>query len=203
VPHQCLKCGKIFEDGSPELLKGCPHCGGNRFFYTKKALDENAREQIQKEVGKDINEQLVNMLGKQSGDLVDHAGNWVNMKPKDIRKALSTHIKEQPVVTKTPEESDTQEQQRNQEKIVQSPFSQYTLVEDESYRQEQLKRCLPQKNRDEHPETIGIRPPGEYEIDIKGLLEHQPIIIEKDGSYTIHLPSAFKQFQQKQEKNKK
>jgi len=78
VPHQCLKCGAVFEDGSPQLLKGCPQCGGNRFFYTKQALDENQREQIQKEVGKDINEQLVNMLGSQSNDLVDQAGNWVN-----------------------------------------------------------------------------------------------------------------------------
>jgi len=197
VPHQCLKCGEIFEDGSPQLLKGCPNCGGNRFFYTKEALDENAREQIQQEIGKDINEQLVDMLGSQSNDLVDNAGNWVNMKPKDIRKALSSHIKEKPVVTPADEKSKNTSDQKSD---VYSKFPQYTLIEDDSYRKEQIARCLPQKNRDEHPETIGIRPPGEYQIDIKGLLEHQPIIIEKDGSYTIHLPSAFKQFQK--EKNK-
>lgn len=192
MPHQCLKCGEIFEDGSPQLLKGCPHCGGNRFFYTKKALDENAREQIQKDVGKDINEQLVDMLGSQQNDLVDQAGNWVNMKPKDIRKALSSHIKDNPVVTSTNKKNEEQNSQKN---FDYSHCPQYTLIEDESYRKKQLERCLTKKNRTEHPETIGIRPPGEYEIDIKGLLEHQPIIIEKDGSYTIHLPSAFKQFQ--------
>jgi len=201
VPHQCLKCGAIFEDGSPELLKGCPQCGGNRFFYTKKALDETAREEIQKEVGKDINEQLVNMLGSQNNDLVDQAGNWVNMKPKDIRKALSSHINEQPIITPTNKEKKTIKPEVKQKNYAKYP--QYTLVEDESYRQEQLNRCIPKKNKSAHPETIGIRPPGEYEIDIKGLLEHQPIIIEKDGSYTIHLPSAFKQFQKKYEKNKK
>ncbi|MEA2055536.1 MAG: Zn-ribbon containing protein, partial [Candidatus Thermoplasmatota archaeon] len=27
MPHQCLKCGKIFEEGSTQLLKGCPDCG--------------------------------------------------------------------------------------------------------------------------------------------------------------------------------
>lgn len=199
MPHQCLKCGEIFEDGSPQLLKGCPHCGGNRFFYTKKALDENAREQIQKEIGKDINEQLVDMLGSQSNDLVDKAGNWVNMKPKDIRKALSNHIQEQPIVTPTHKD---QENKKKQESVDYSTFPQYSLVEDESYRLQQINRCLPKKNKNEHPETIGIRPPGEYEIDIKGLLEHQPIIIEKDGSYTIHLPSAFKQFQKEHEKKK-
>lgn len=200
MPHQCLKCGEIFEDGSPQLLKGCPQCGGNRFFYTKTALDENAREQIQQEVGKDINDQLVDMLGSQSNDLVDHAGNWVNMKPRDIRKALSSHIKEKPIVTPT---KDTNKNIDDPMTINYSKFPQYSLVEDDTYRKQQIARCIPQKNRENHPETIGIRPPGEYEIDIKGLLEHQPIIIEKDGSYTIHLPSAFKQFQKEHEKNKK
>jgi len=199
MPHQCLKCGEIFKDGSPELLKGCPHCGGNRFFYTKKALDETEREKIQKEVGKNINEQLVNMLGSQSNEFVDESGNWVNMKPKDIRKALSSHIKDKPVVRPTKEKMKKIDEQKTKKY---SNFSQYTLVEDESYRQRQLARALPKKNKSQHPETIGIRPPGEYEIDIKGLLEHQPIIIEKDGSYTIHLPSAFKQFQKENEKEK-
>ena len=41
------------------------------------------------------------------------------------------------------------------------------------------------------PETIDIEKPGKYNIDIKGLLEEEPIIIQKDGSYTIHLPSIF------------
>ena len=36
MPHQCLKCGKIFEEGSTQLLKGCPDCDGNRFFFTKE-----------------------------------------------------------------------------------------------------------------------------------------------------------------------
>ncbi|MCK5301279.1 MAG: hypothetical protein KAJ21_05185, partial [Thermoplasmatales archaeon] len=37
-----------------------------------------------------------------------------------------------------------------------------------------------------------IEKPGKYVIDIKGLLEEEPIIIQKDGTYTIHLPSIFK-----------
>lgn len=195
MPHQCLKCGAVFEDGSPQLLKGCPSCGGNRFFYTKQALDENERERIQEEVGKDLNEQLIDMLGDHNTELKDHAGNWVTMKPKDIRKALSSHINENPVVS--PIKSSSKEETKT---VVDTKFSQYTLVEDESYRQKQLKRCLPKEDRTNRPETIGIKPPGQYEIDIKGLLEHQPIIIEKDGSYTIHLPSAFKQFRKKEEK---
>ncbi|MCK5113076.1 MAG: hypothetical protein KAQ84_05980, partial [Thermoplasmatales archaeon] len=42
-----------------------------------------------------------------------------------------------------------------------------------------------------------IEKPGKYSIDIKGLLEEEPIIIQKDGSYTIHLPSVFKMIDKK------
>jgi len=54
MPHQCLKCGRVFEEGSSQLLKGCPDCGGNRFFFTKQPLDENERDTISNEVSKDI-----------------------------------------------------------------------------------------------------------------------------------------------------
>lgn len=34
MPHQCTGCGYTFEDGSKEMLSGCPECGGNKFqFY--------------------------------------------------------------------------------------------------------------------------------------------------------------------------
>lgn len=194
MPHQCLKCGEIFEDGSPQLLKGCPNCNGNRFFYTKKALDTTEREKFQKEIGNDINDQLVNILGQHTNDIVDRAGNWITMNPKEIRKALSSHIKENSVISPV----NTQDDDTGHKSfILDKKHQHYSLIEDETYRKRQLDRCLPKEDRNDHPETIGIKPPGEYEIDIKGLLEHQPIIIEKDGSYTIHLPSAFKQFQKK------
>ena len=60
MPHQCLKCGRVFEDGSPQLLKGCPDCGGNRFFFTKKPLDEKERTIISQKVNRDITEKIIN-----------------------------------------------------------------------------------------------------------------------------------------------
>lgn len=36
MPHKCTHCEKIFEDGSPEILKGCPACGGKKFLYVKE-----------------------------------------------------------------------------------------------------------------------------------------------------------------------
>jgi len=33
MPHQCTNCGHVFDDGSKEMLSGCPDCGGNKFQY--------------------------------------------------------------------------------------------------------------------------------------------------------------------------
>ena len=54
MPHQCLKCGFVFEEGSSQLLKGCPGCGGNRFFFTKQPLNELERDVMSKEIGQDL-----------------------------------------------------------------------------------------------------------------------------------------------------
>jgi predicted nucleic acid-binding Zn-ribbon protein len=33
MPHQCTNCGRAFDDGSKEMLSGCPDCGGNKFQF--------------------------------------------------------------------------------------------------------------------------------------------------------------------------
>jgi len=33
MPHQCTDCGRTFDDGSKQMLSGCPDCGGNKFQY--------------------------------------------------------------------------------------------------------------------------------------------------------------------------
>ena len=182
MPHQCLSCGSLFQDGSPQLLKGCPQCGGNRFFYTKHPLDEQEREAIKKEIGKDINEQLIDLLGKHQPDIIDRSGKWITMKPKDVRKALEQHLPNKNVKTDHP--------RRLEKNKTIDPF-------DKDYRNERLSQLQNNTSSSDEPETITIEPPGKYRIDVKGLLENQPIIIHKDGSYTIHLPSAFKMIQRK------
>ena len=47
------------------------------------------------------------------------------------------------------------------------------------------------KERPKSAAVVNVVEKGVYEIDIKALLEKSPIIIQKDGSYLIHLPSLF------------
>ena len=39
MPHQCTGCGERFEDGSKEMLSGCPECGGNKFQFRPESAD--------------------------------------------------------------------------------------------------------------------------------------------------------------------
>ena len=49
IPHQCVKCGEIYQDGSNEILKGCK-CGAKLFFFIRKEKLEQAQKEI-----KDLN----------------------------------------------------------------------------------------------------------------------------------------------------
>ena len=172
MPHQCLKCGLVFEEGSAQLLKGCPECGGNRFFFTKEPLDEQQRSEITEKVGKDINSAIMDLMDTHGEGVVDKSGNWVKIKPKDVRKAMEKHL--------------------GKEKIVPDSKENIEIITDDEYRKEAIEKVEAETEKTPTPETIDIEKPGKYNIDLKGLLEEEPIIIQKDGSYTIHLPSIFK-----------
>jgi uncharacterized protein len=165
MPHQCLKCGKVFEEGSSQLLKGCETCGGNRFFFTKEPLNEEERKEMMERLGKDIDSAITELMD----DVVDNSGNWVKVKPTDIRKAMEKHIPEK-----------------------QKMIADKKEVTDEEHRKAIIEKIKAETKKPDTPGTIDVEAPGKYKIDLKGLLEEEPIIVQKDGSYTIHLPSVFK-----------
>lgn len=33
MPHECTTCGRTFDNGSKQMLSGCPDCGGNKFQF--------------------------------------------------------------------------------------------------------------------------------------------------------------------------
>jgi len=64
MPHQCVRCGKLYDDGAEEILKGCP-CGGRLFFYiNKKKLEES------KNIVTDLTTQEKNEIEKDVFDLI-------------------------------------------------------------------------------------------------------------------------------------
>jgi len=43
MPHKCVRCGKVYSDGSHEILSGCS-CGAKLFFYVRKEKIDEAEE---------------------------------------------------------------------------------------------------------------------------------------------------------------
>ena len=44
MAHQCVRCNKMYEDGSNQILKGCIDCGGKFFFFVRNEHIEKAKE---------------------------------------------------------------------------------------------------------------------------------------------------------------
>lgn len=60
MPHKCTKCGREFRDGSVEILRGCPSCGGKKFLYVsdrvrnEDVLEEKPIEKIAEETKQEV-----------------------------------------------------------------------------------------------------------------------------------------------------
>ncbi len=60
MPHKCTKCGREFRDGSTEILKGCPSCGGKKFLYVREehrhrdVLEEKTIPEIARETKEEV-----------------------------------------------------------------------------------------------------------------------------------------------------
>ena len=70
--HQCVKCGRMFEDASNELLKGCSDCGGRFFFFIRKERLEQTRQVIKDlsiEQKQDIEKDAMEIIGNADNDM--------------------------------------------------------------------------------------------------------------------------------------
>ena len=60
MPHKCTQCGREFKEGSTEILKGCPSCGGKKFLYVRRddihkdVLEEKSIEKLAEETKEEI-----------------------------------------------------------------------------------------------------------------------------------------------------
>jgi predicted nucleic acid-binding Zn-ribbon protein len=222
MPHQCLQCGKVFPSGSSEILKGCSVCGGKRFFYTEEPISSDQREVLKEQANQDVKSLIRDMLTqrepftKYTSD--DHAElgrpkgeEWVKVttqgKPKSPSEPpLAKPVKRQPV-DEAPGPAEMVETEVKEGAKVSKKGK---LKPIRTKRRKPLKRRkVPRakkvpvppeariKVKEIEPDIINILEPGVYEIDLKRLLEESPIIVQKEGTYFVHLPSVFEKVKKK------
>ena len=67
MPHRCVRCGHMYDDGAEEILKGC-NCGSRLFFFVKQKDLEEADEIIENLTDSDkkqIEDDVYEIIGVQ------------------------------------------------------------------------------------------------------------------------------------------
>ena|SRR3989339_1130199 len=71
MPHQCVRCSALYDDGSKEILLGCSKCKSKIFFYIKKERLEQLKESTVKLTKKDkeqIEKDIFEIVGVKPED---------------------------------------------------------------------------------------------------------------------------------------
>lgn len=299
MPHQCLKCGQAFAEGSREILKGCSACSGTRFFFTREPLGQAEREELLRKSSRELKQLLHDLAdaggprpreaeaagfrgteARANGPAKDVNGKeWVPIDAKNLRAMLNEAMAEEkaaravamPSVRDYVEKkalelgpipwpgraasapSEPEPDPSTEGRIVPKKLSATYKHKDELRFDEKrgwgeippakpkqagkaaapppqapppkagpkatpalrpnppllpeapatptpLGPDLSKWQEGKAPEVVSIRSPGQYEIDVEGLLSHQPIVVAKDGTYMIHLPSVFEELEKRSKK---
>jgi predicted nucleic acid-binding Zn-ribbon protein len=124
---------------------------------------------MSKGIGQDLTTKIMALAVEKNKGTLKGTETWITLKPKDLRKMIEDQIEQEPA----------------EEINLGEPIS-------DDQRKAIIEKIKAEVDHSDTPETIGVEQPGKYHIDLKGLLEKEPIVIQKDGTYTIHLPSLFK-----------
>lgn len=69
-------------------------------------------------------------------------------------------------------------------------------LKDEPFEEEAQEEASPESEGG-RPETVEVLEQGVYDLDVRRLLEKNPIVVYKDGSYSLHLPSLMESLDKK------
>ncbi len=207
MPHQCLKCGSVFADGSPEILRGCPECKGTRFFYTEKALPDEERNRLKEQATKDIKYLIREMMTGETQPMdIQKVGlekdEWVSLgarsKAEPGKAEGPRKIKVGKDMVKSVEDLVFKEKDASKKFRIASKADDHKQVKETVISQKAAKEKVSKgpeaktPKKEQRVDVISIIDDGVYDIDVEKLLENSPIIMQRDGSYLVHLPSVFK-----------
>jgi len=107
MPHQCVRCGQIYDDGSETILKGCG-CKGRLFFYIKKEklreieAGANLTVEEKKQIEEDIFDLVGSKIDKDRPVVLDFEAIRV-LKPGQYELDLVHLFKDEPLIFKLEE----------------------------------------------------------------------------------------------------
>lgn len=181
MPHQCTNCEYLVEDGSQEMLSGCPECDGNKFQFRPGGWEPREDEE---------GEAAAVESQENGGDEIIDASESTAQSTARSEVVSSSDM---PSVSAWPGESEMVEQE-----TVESSAGEESEPEDpyerEAWKEEQKAEVSLDALRQElnrQFESIKIMSPGEYELNLMELYENEERIIalQEDGQYMIEVPN--------------
>jgi len=194
--HQCLRCGKVFERSTRSLLKGCPSCGGTKFFYTREALGEDERKTILEEANRDLKGLVEGVIRgggffsknqKTSflvGDFGADKGRFIELTGPTTGSDMG------PDMGGMDNAKNRIEKPHTPESNLKPHIGEDVLAG--GYREKPKKEKYAVEGVEDAPSgIIDVVRSGVYLIDVDSLMRERAIVIKREESYFIHLPSAF------------
>ena len=104
MPHKCTQCGREFRDGSVEILRGCPSCGGKKFLYVSDrvrnadVLEEKSIADIAQETKQEVLEVKNQGPASRPTDILERVESVRNLSPGKYELNLERLAESQDII---------------------------------------------------------------------------------------------------------
>jgi len=218
MPHQCTNCGRVFDDGSTEMLSGCPDCGGNKFQFqpdrdaAETPPDPDA-EPPEPPAGGDSS--VAKTVGKTAATVRDIVGgSEPSTGAGQSTEPAGSDAAEDPEVTATVSETENSAQADARADVVspdELPSEPAPGDDEHRFRPvgadpnppedgggDPAERPDLQELREElndQFESIKVLEPGQYELNLMELYDREEYIValQEDGKYSIQVPETIRE----------
>jgi len=212
MPHQCTNCGRGFEDGSQEMLSGCPNCGGNKFQFRPEGADSSAptdaeppeppeptgaNSTVAKTVGKTaatvrdiVGGDDEPSVGAEPAGPSDTADSRIDAGPTDSEDAAQASARGEVV---SPDELPDHSARAGDHQFEPASDDAEDGTADDGRERPDLQELRKELNN--QFESMKVLEPGQYELNLMELYDREEYIValQEDGRYSIQVPEPIKE----------
>jgi len=212
MPHQCTDCGRSFDDGSTEMLSGCPDCGGTTFQYIPEGAE--AGEAPSADPPDPPEPPADSSVARTVGSAATAVRDLVGGSSQPAESGSDTEDEPAPTRTDAPTEDPAQASARNDvvspEELPAASDASVTdrptpVLDEDSESVHHTAESVDSADRDRPDlrtlreelnnqfESIKVVEPGQYELNLMELYDREEYIIalQEDGKYTIQVPERW------------
>jgi hypothetical protein len=219
MPHQCTDCGRSFDDGSKQMLSGCPDCGGNKFQYQPEDADDAPSEEPPEPPEPPVDSSVARTVGSAAtavrdfvGGSSDDAGAPAGADTADPATESASPDSPAPETATSGVAAEDAAQQSARSDIVSredlppAPETPATNRPTPTPDDAGESSADPDRTGEDRPdlselreelndqfESIKVLDPGKYELNLMELYDREEYIIalQEDGKYTIQVPERW------------